>query len=69
VNLNKHKVHVIPGLRYININLFAIKKPHKCIYFAEIFYGFKISLLFSISPSPTFCLLFFKIKQIPEQWN
>lgn len=69
VNQNKHKAHVIPGLRYININVFAIQKPPKCIYFAEIFHGFKISLLFSIThpPPQLFCLLFFKIKQMREQ--
>lgn len=50
VNQNKHKAHVIPGLHYININVFAIQKPPKCTYFAEILHGFKISLLFSITP-------------------
>lgn len=47
VNQNKHRVHVIPGLCYVNRNLIAIQKPQKSIYFAEIFYGFKMSLLFS----------------------
>lgn len=47
VNQNKHRVHIIPELCYINRNLIAIQKPHKSIYFAEIFYGFKMSLLFS----------------------
>lgn len=63
------KVYVILGFRYININLFVIQKPHKSIYFAEIFYGFKISLLFSITPLTFSGLLFLKIKQMPEPWN
>lgn len=59
VNQSKHRVHVIPGLCYNNINLFAIQKPHKSIYFAEIFYGFKMSLLFSITPPTCFVFFFF----------